>query len=310
MSENEKPAKVMVLMATCDGAAHLEEQLNSLAGQTWPAIDIRVSDDGSTDGTMAILRRWREKWAKGEFTIVEGPHAGFAENFRSLITAEVDAPFYAFCDQDDLWEPDKLARAIAWLGERGSTPRLFCSRTLTITEDGRAVGHSPLFARPPSFRNALVQSIAGGNTMVLNRPARDAVARACARSGFVSHDWWAYLIVTGAGGAVEYCAEPLVRYRQHALNLVGANSTFAARIARLRRLFRGEFARWHDTNLDCLEKNADLLTPEAAAILELFRNARNGGVFSRLRNLRASGVYRQTRPGEIALYAAAILGRL
>ena len=84
---------------------------------------------------------------------------------------------------------------------------------------------SPLFRRPPSFRNALVQSLAGGNTMVLNRPARDLVALASRRARFVSHDWWAYLLVTGAGGAVHYSAKPLVRYRQHAHNLVGANTS-------------------------------------------------------------------------------------
>ena len=107
----------------------------------------------------------------------------------------------------------------------GSLPLLFCSRTLTITESGTPVGMSPLFRRTPSFRNALVQSLAGGNTMVLNRAARDIVALASRRARFVSHDWWAYLLVTGAGGVVHYSAKPLVRYRQHAQNLVGANTS-------------------------------------------------------------------------------------
>ncbi len=303
-------ATVQVLMATRNGAAFLDAQLASLAAQTHGPIDVLVSDDGSTDATMAILSRWRERWDRGGFRVVEGPRAGFSENFRSLILAPgLSAPYFAFCDQDDLWEPDKLARAIAWLGD-GDTPKLFCSRTLTIESDGRESGHSPLFARPPSFRNALVQSIAGGNTLVFNRAAHRVLAAASARTGFVSHDWWAYLIVSGAGGDVAYCAEPLVRYRQHHANQVGANSSTAARLARLRRMLRGEFSRWNDANMSGIAANLDLLDDDARHAFEAFRGARAGGLVERLRKLRASGVYRQTAFGGAGLYLAAVLGRL
>ena len=190
------------------------------------------------------------------------------------------------------------------------TPLMFCSRTATMTETGSLVGHSPLFGRPPSFRNALVQSIAGGNTILLNAAARDLLARASARTGFVSHDWWAYLIVTAAGGIVRYDPRPLVRYRQHAANLVGANVSWRARFSRLGRLFKGDFAGWTDLNLDGLAVNRDLLTPDAAACLDLFASGRQGSLFQRLGGLRKSGVYRQTFSGTLGLYLAFILGRI
>ena len=105
-----------ILLATRNGAAFLDEQLASIAGQSVEAIDVWVSDDGSTDATPALLAAWRERWSKGRFEVLEGPQKGFSENFRSLITNPgIAADYYAFCDQDDIWEHDKLARAIRWI---------------------------------------------------------------------------------------------------------------------------------------------------------------------------------------------------
>ncbi|RWO64617.1 MAG: glycosyltransferase family 2 protein [Mesorhizobium sp.] len=305
--------RIAVLMGTKDGAAFIEEQLQSLLEQSHPLVDLWISDDGSTDGTTAIIETWKSRWRpKGRMTLVEGPRQGFAANFRSMIVdRRIEADCYAFCDQDDIWETDRLESAISWMRTQDAkTPLMFCSRTATMTETGSLVGHSPLFARPPSFRNALVQSIAGGNTILLNAAARDLLARASTRSGFVSHDWWAYLIVTAAGGIVRYDPRPLVRYRQHAANLVGANVSWKARFSRLGRLFKGEFAGWTDLNLDGLAVNRDLLTEDATACLDLFIRGRNGGLSRRLAGLRQSGVYRQTVSGNIGLYLAFILGRI
>ncbi|RUW17801.1 glycosyltransferase family 2 protein [Mesorhizobium sp. M4B.F.Ca.ET.215.01.1.1] len=304
--------RVAVLLGAKDGAAFIEEQLQSLLAQSHPLVDLWVSDDGSTDGTQALVEAWRPRWTKGSLTLVKGPQKGFAANFRSMIVdPRIDADYYAFCDQDDIWEPDRLESALRWMRSLDAeTPLLFCSRTATISETGSAAGYSPLFRRPPSFRNALVQSIAGGNTMLINRAARHLLAKASAKTEFVSHDWWAYLIVTAAGGMVRYDPRPLVRYRQHAANLVGANVSWKARLSRLGRLFRGEFASWTDSNLGGLAVNRDILTKDAAACLGLFIRARNGGISRRLRLLRRSGVYRQTLPGTLGLYLAFVWRRI
>ncbi|MER9000727.1 glycosyltransferase family 2 protein [Mesorhizobium australicum] len=304
--------RIAVLMGTKDGAAFVDEQIQSLLAQSHLLIDLWISDDGSADGTVAVIEAWKPRWTKGRITLLEGPRQGFAANFRSMILdSGIDADCYAFCDQDDVWEPDRLESALGWMQAfDAGIPLMSCSRTATMTETGRLVGHSPLFSRPPSFRNALVQSIAGGNTMLLNRAARDLLAKASARTGFVSHDWWAYLIVTGAGGVVRYDPRPLVRYRQHAANLVGANASWQARISRLGRLFKGQFADWTDLNLAGLAVNRDLLTKDAVACLDLFANSRRGSLFQRLGALRKSGVYRQTFAGTLGLYLAFVLGRI
>ncbi|MCX7304838.1 MAG: glycosyltransferase family 2 protein [Hyphomicrobiales bacterium] len=301
---------VAILLATRNGAAFLDEQLQSLADQTWPAIDVWASDDGSSDATLDILTAWSKKWSKGVFRISEGPQKGFAENFRTLIcNGKIEADYFAFCDQDDIWEDRKLKLAIEWMAAQDAgLPLLFCSRTLTVSSTGEPIGHSPLFRRQPSFRNAIVQSIAGGNTMVLNKAARDCLAVASGRTGFVSHDWWAYMVVTGAGGVTRYCDTPLVHYRQHGANVVGANNSWRARRARMKALFHGQFARWNDANMRGLEMNRDLLTKDAISVLEAFADARSAGAVASMKMLRASGVQRQTAGGTALLWAAVALG--
>ncbi|CCV04447.1 conserved hypothetical protein [Mesorhizobium metallidurans STM 2683] len=309
---SKQDQRVAILMGTKDGAAFIEEQLRSLLAQSHSAIDLWVSDDGSIDGTTAIVDAWKTRWHKGRLTLVDGPRQGFAANFRSMIVdPRIEADCYAFCDQDDIWEPDRLESALSWMQTRDATvPLMFCSRTVTMSETGTMVGCSPLFQRPPSFRNALVQSIAGGNTILLNRVARDLLAKASSRTHFVSHDWWAYLIVTAAGGVVRYEPRPLVRYRQHEANLVGANVSWRARFSRLEHLLNGGFARWTDENLNGLAANRDLLTTDAAACLSLFTQSRKGNVLSRLNLLRRSGVYRQTPFGTFGLYLSVVAGRV
>jgi glycosyltransferase involved in cell wall biosynthesis len=309
---SKEDQRVAILMGTKDGAAFIEEQLGSLDAQSHSLVDLWISDDGSMDGTTAIIDSWKSRWQKGRLTLVDGPCQGFAANFRSMIIdPRIEADCYAFCDQDDIWEPDRLESALRWMRTLDpEIPAMFCSRTATMSETGTIVGHSPLFQRPPSFRNALVQSIAGGNTIMINRAARDLLARASSSTYFVSHDWWAYLIVAAAGGVVHYDPRPLVRYRQHGANLVGANASWGARVSRLRHLLKGGFAGWTDENLSGLAANRDLLTSDAAACLDLFIQARTGNVVHRLALLRRSGVYRQTPFGTFGLYLAVVSGRI
>lgn len=303
--------RLAVLLATYNGARFLDEQLRSLAEQDWPGIDVWASDDGSSDGTVEILERWRARWAKGTFVLRDGPRQGAYANFRALLTgAPIDAAFVAFCDQDDIWLPGKTRVSVAALRGAGCTPALFGSRTVIVDEDDEPVGLSPRFAKPPHFRNALVQSICGGNTMTLNRPAFDALRAAAQRCEFVAHDWFAYQIVTAVGGAAIYSADPLVRYRQHTGNVVGSNAGTRARLARLRLALDGRFAAWTDTNLTALRACRSMLSAEAIETLEQFERARAGSLASRLSGLRRAGVYRQTAAGQMSLYLACALGKM
>lgn len=312
--EKTASCRVMILLAVYNGERFLDEQLLSISRQSFAAIDMLVSDDGSQDESRAILESWQKRWDKGGFRIIDGPRSGFAENFRHLMLNAGDPPGYvAFADQDDIWDRDKIERQACRLRlVSPQVPALSCGRTRTITEEGSVTGMSPLFFRPPCFRNAIVQSIAGANTMVLNNAAFRLVAEAARRSPFVSHDWWSYLIVSGAGGVVDYSPEPTISYRQHGGNLIGANNSFPARFRRMRAaLFSDRFSNWNSSNIRGLSLCRDMLTRETESVLSGFEECRSHpNVFTRLRALRSSGVYRQTAFGQLSLYGACILRRL
>ena len=185
----------------------MREQLDSFERQSYTNWHLWVSDDGSTDKTLDILCEYQRKWGLEKITISRGPESGFAANFMSLmVRTDIQADYYALSDQDDIWMSEKLAKATKKLeNSECGRPRLYCSRTELIDKDGTALGFSPYFVRPPSFLNALVQSIAGGNTMVFDNNLRDVVqAFGPHANSIVSHDWALYQLATGAGGTIIY----------------------------------------------------------------------------------------------------------
>jgi glycosyltransferase involved in cell wall biosynthesis len=292
-------------MGTRDGARFLRPQLDSIAAQSHRDWRLVASDDGSSDATRALLAAFRDAVGPERVEIREGPRRGFAANFLGLAgDPAIRADYYAFADQDDLWDPDRLARGLARLGGLDpAVPGLVGGRTRLIDAEGRALGLSPAFRAPPSFENALVQSIAGGNTMLFNAAAK-RLFEAAPVVTVVAHDWWAYQLVSGAGGTVIYDPEPGVAYRQHGDNLIGGNQGLRARAARLRLLAAGRLAEYTDTNLAALEAAGPLLTPEARAKVALLRRARGRGFWQRLALMRRLALYRQTRAGTLSLWFA------
>ena len=301
-----------VLLCTYQGASFLAQQLDSIEAQTHTAWRVWASDDGSKDSTLAILDRYRARWGSDRLTIVNGPRSGSAANFLSLTCRpDIGADLFAWADQDDIWLPDKLARAVAALAPLGETvPAVYGTRTILTDEQDRELGLSTRFERPCCFANALVQNVAGGNTMVFNRAARDLIARAGPEVQIVAHDWWAYQLITGCGGTLLYDPEPSVRYRQHGNNQIGTNLDLLARVLRVRLLMGGEFGHWLDKNLAALEGTRHLLTPPHRKTLDDFTGWRRAPLRDRIAGLWNSPVHRQTRSGNLALCIAGVLKRL
>ena len=189
-----------------------------------------------------------------------------------------------------MWEADKLERAVAWLATVPSgTAAVYGSRTTLIDPDGRVIGMSPLFRKPPTFRNALVQNIAGGNTMVLNEAARQLLIKAGGALDVPSHDWWLYQLTTASGGLMHYDTHCSVRYRRHERNLVGWNIGIVARVRRARMLIQGRFKNWTDRNVKALEGFRPHMSAENRVdVRHLLRSpqARSGGAAARRPPLR------------------------
>ena len=304
--------KVAILLCTYNGERYLHDQLASFQTQAHANWTSWVSDDGSNDSTLALLEAYKQKWPSGKLSIVRGPAKGFAANFLSLTCKpEIEADYYAYADQDDIWMADKLERAVTWLKTvPADAPALYCSRTRLVDEQRNEICLSTLFTKPSSFRNALMQSIAGANTMVFNHAARLLLCEAGADVPIRSHDWWAYLVVTGCGGKVYYDTEPSLDYRQHTSNLVGTNATWQARLKRIRMLMQGDFRSWNDGNIAALRRLQSKLTLENCEILERFAKARDMELKLRLFNLKRCGIYRQTFLGNLGLFIAAFFKKI
>ncbi len=307
----EKSPKVAVLLCTMHGQEFLEEQLASIERQNYSNWVIYASDDGSKDGTHAVLERFLERLGREKVIVHSGPARGFARNFLFLTGEAECADYYAYADQDDIWEADKLTRALLWLESvPGDIPALYCSRTCLVDREGRPIGLSPLFSELPGFANALVQNIGGGNTMVFNEAARTLLKKIGDDIPVVAHDWWAYMVVTGCGGRVFYDPCPTVRYRQHGNNLIGSCVSWTARLGRLKLLLNNRFKLWNDINTKALQQIRGDLTPENRRILDLFCEARTSPFWPRLIGLKRTGIYRQTLAGNISLMAAILLNKL
>ncbi|KQV44856.1 glycosyl transferase family 2 [Duganella sp. Root336D2] len=306
------PAKVAILLCTYNGQQYLAEQLDSFAAQTHANWEAWASDDGSRDGTRDILEGYVQMWPAGRLRVLQGPAKGLVANFLSLTCNEaIQADYYAYSDQDDVWDANKLECALQWLNSISpATPALYCARTRLVDNDGREIGLSPLFGKPPGFANALVQSIAGGNTMVFNNAARALLKEAGAQLPIVVHDWWAYMVVAGCGGKVHYDSLPTLRYRQHGANVIGMNDGWLARFRRLGKQWQGQFRKWNGIHIEALRKLDHRLTPESREILNSFASAREMSLIRRLLNFNRSGVYRQTLAGNISLILAAVFKKI
>ncbi len=304
--------KVAILMCTYFGQRFLADQLDSFAAQSHSNWVLWVSDDGSKDDTQVILNQYMEKWGAERLSLQPGPAQGFVTNFLSLVCkAEVEADYYAYSDQDDIWEADKLQRSIEWLRTvpRG-TPAIYCSRTRLVDCAGKEIGLSPYFRKPPSFANALMQNIGGGNTMVFNNAARELLRLAGSDVDVITHDWWSYLVVMGCGGRVFYDPIPTVSYRQHGGNLVGSNVDFGARCARIKMLWKGRFKELNDQHIVALERLKPHMTDDSRATLAEFSSARGRSLVPRAIGFKRSGIYRQTLWGDIGLMVATLFKKL
>ncbi|MFC0341510.1 glycosyltransferase [Paracoccus niistensis] len=306
---------IAILLASYDGERFIGAQLDSLAGQIHRDWRLIVSDDGSSDDTLGVVRRFAAAHPSRRIEIRQGPRAGATQNFLSMIDLVEPGEALAFCDQDDVWLPHRLSHGVAAMTASGPSGRgvLHVTRTTICDEALKVLRPAPLFTRPPGFRNALVQACTPANTMLVD-PEGAALLKAgrkgAAEADVISHDWWAYQLISGAGGRVIRDPAQTVLYRQHRGNVMGRNDTARAILARLGQLGAGDFGGWLRQNLAALKAARDLLTPENAQVLEEFAAALGSPGPLAAARLARLGVYRQTRAGTAALMLAAAAGRL
>jgi glycosyltransferase involved in cell wall biosynthesis len=235
-----------VLLATYNGAKFLHEQLESLCAQSYRNFRLLVSDDGSSDTTLAIVESFAVRLPAGCLRWVENSHrgGGAVRNFEALMNASRGdglARWVVFCDQDDVWLQQKLERLAQEMklleSEEPNIPCLVHTDLRVVNEQLQTI--APSFVEQQgidtervSLATLLSVNCVTGCAMMVNR-ALLAIALPIPQEA-VMHDWWCALI--SSTGRRSFIAEPLVLYRQHGANQIGAKGrTFGDRIGRALR---------------------------------------------------------------------------
>lgn len=294
-------------MATLNGARHLPDQLASLLGQGHRDWRLWVGDDGSTDGTRALLANFSLRHPDREIRLFEGPRRGSAANFLTLLTrADLPPGPVSFCDQDDVWLPGKLARAVDLLPV-GDRPALYGAASILTDQALRPRGINRSTTLSASFSNSLTQNIFSGHTLCLNSAAVRLARAAGLPDDLAFHDWWLYQLVAGAGGDCVFDPQPVALYRQHGANVMGGGRGILPMLTRSRRVLGREFRRWSDAHRSALAQRSHLLTPEARRLLAEMQGAAPWGT-ARLQTFRRLGVRRTGQLGTLACWGAAAFG--
>lgn len=307
---------VHVLLASYQGARYIQEQLESIAHQTHTRWTLTISDDGSTDNTVGLCEAFARAHGNHRIRVIRGPGRRSTANFLQLLRSVEPGSgndLIAFSDQDDVWLPEKLARALTALGAlrlATAQPALYAARTRLVDEDLMPLGISRLPQRPLGFGNALLQNVASGNTMVFNQPLWRLMRRVKPEHA-VLHDWLAYQVVTGCGGQMHFDSAPCLLYRQHADNLIGSQGSSWDKMLRVGMLFKGQYRIWGDQTEAAMGDIASELHPTALEVLRKFRDMRRRpDLIGRMQAGRSSGLWRQTRSGRASFWLGLALNQL
>lgn len=313
---------VTIVMATRNGAAYLREQLESIAAQSHGAWSLFVSDDGSTDDTLSILRDFG---TRHPVHLVSGPGKGAAANFLSALNhPDLPRGLVALADQDDVWLKGKLARGVRRIAAaerlmakslpgsdsgKAAMPVLYAAESMLADDALNRLSRSKSGRVRPGFAPSLAQNLFAGHSIMFNAPGLDLVRRAGQPEGVTWHDWWLYQLFAGAGAGLALDPSPAVIYRQHGGNALGGARGTAAGRRRLAMLAGGAWGRMIQGHARALKSRETMLTPEARRTLNAFLDAPGYGP-ARILAFRRLGIRRSSRFGDTAMALAALLGRL
>jgi glycosyltransferase involved in cell wall biosynthesis len=216
---------VSIALTTYNGARFLRQQLDSIYGQTYRPLEVIAVDDGSTDGTHAILEEYKSK--NGLVLVKNITRLGFIKNFEKAISL-CSGDYIALADQDDLWLPQKIETLVSSIGDSS----LICSDVSLIDEQNAVIAqslqkklHIPVSGKGNQFYTLAFLDYVRGCTCLFNR---DLLSKALPiPEAAMSHDWWLGIWATRMGGVV-YLPEQLTLYRKQPMNTRGLQELWKA----------------------------------------------------------------------------------
>ena len=216
-------AKILILMSTYNGEKYLETQIESLLQQKSVDLDILVRDDGSKDTTTEILEKYQKqgvlKWYQGE-------NLRPAKSFLDLLYhCPRDYDYYAFCDQDDFWLPEKMISAVNKLSDQPEVPSLYFCDLQIVNSTLEPIGEAHNYRKGVQIPQMILAYSIPGCTMVMNRMLHEQIIKYQPDPDHVTmHDCWTYYICAYTGGRIIGDSNCLIKYRQHGQNSIGAVS--------------------------------------------------------------------------------------
>jgi glycosyltransferase involved in cell wall biosynthesis len=286
---------VEILLGALNGEPYIEAQLASLFVQDYRNWRLIVRDDGSADRTAEIIEEWRQRYPEKITVLPWQPPArrGVPENFSILLQAS-RAPYVMFCDQDDMWHPDKIAVTLAAMQQReaeiGNEVPVLVHTDLRVVDEDLSERHPSFWGhqglvphRGHNLGSMLMECIAWGCTCLLNRPLVERVGTIPSE---IYHDWWIAL-TAAAFGSIVSLPKTTIDWRRHGDNTSGTSSLAAL----LRRApvalpeMRRRLVRSLDTGQPggraFLERYRDALRPADRAAVEAYLGLRERGPVGR-----------------------------
>lgn len=299
--------KVTILLSTYNGNKFLKQQLDTLYQQTYQHLKILVRDDESTDATPDFLQA---EQAKGLIEVLDGHNnLGGTKSFFELLrlSALTDTEYVAFCDQDDVWHPEKIEAAVSALAFFSERPVLYCSRLEIVDAQLNSKGMT-LIPRKIGFGNALVENIAVGCSMMLNRKAIDLISSQLPTHNVYVHDWWCYLVIS-CFGEIIFDSTPRLKYRQHGNNAIGVATTQCEVLKRkIARIINGRL--WISEQIVVfLDLFNDSIPLQHRQILEQVIQAKSS-FFERIKLAFSKKIWRQKQSDNLILRIVILINRI
>lgn len=268
---------VCVLMSTYNGSKYLKEQIDSILSQQGIDIKLIVRDDGSSDNTWKLLEEYANKDSR--VSIYTGKNLGPANSFINLIINSIDVDYYAFADQDDVWENNKILAAVKRIGKYGNDiPVMYYSNLKIVDKELNFYRLSHSVAQVPRSKyTAIVDNMATGCTIVFNKRCRDLVKESPPHN-CTMHDAWLFLLCSIMGKVV-YDKNAYILYRQHENNVIGTylgKKTLKNYYSRIKRLFDRSIQPRYYNALSFYECYGKMLNPsDRKKILKLVNYKNN-----------------------------------
>lgn len=291
---------VAILMSTYNGERFLREQIDSILCQTFEDYTLYIRDDGSSDGTVSLVRSYQDP----RIRLIQGRNMGPAGSFFALLNEAQEADYIFFSDQDDVWYPDKLERMLDQIRQYENVPAMVFSDFSMIDENGSQT--HPSYANYASLQVAaggvgveklIAQPYVFGCASVINRKLADLVQDP--PDGIEMHDCWISLTAAAVGKLI-YMPEQTIAHRFHSSNATGKQEQDSKR-SRLDRLTRGfsnqaenSALRLHQVNL-LLDVYGQMIEPSVYGVLKEISDAMSSGKISTIRALHTHGVGRQKK---------------